>query len=61
MMNQFPDHELTGFLMLRMGQVLQAQNRTEEAGEVFRVIESHFAFNHELRGQAKKMSQVLEL
>jgi TolA-binding protein len=61
MMTLFPDHELTGFLMLRMGQVLQARNRSEEAAEVFKVVGKNFASNHELKVQAEKLIQTVEM
>lgn len=60
MMTQFPDHELTGFLMLRMGQILQTRNRGEEAAEVYRVVGKNFSFNHELKSQSDKLMQSLE-
>jgi TolA-binding protein len=62
MMTQFPDHELTGFVMLRMGQILQTRNRGEEAGEVYRIVEKNFGRNnHELKVQAQKLEQSVEL
>lgn len=56
MMTQFPDHELTGFIMLRMGQILQTRSRAEEAEEVFRTVKKNFASNHELKVQAEKLA-----
>ncbi len=55
MMNHFPEHELTGFLMLRMGQILQSQGRSDEAREVFSLVSQKFAYNHELKDQARKL------
>lgn len=60
MMVQYPDNELTGFIMLRMGQILQTRNRTEEAAEVYRTVAKSFASNHELKSQALKLSQTVE-
>ena len=60
MMQQFPDHELTGFIMLRMGQILQTRNRTEEAAEVFRTVRVKFAANQELKAQATHLGHALE-
>lgn len=60
MMTLFPDHELTGFIMLRMGQILQARSRTEEASEVFKVVSKTFAKNSELKTQADKLSKAIE-
>jgi TolA-binding protein len=55
MITQFPDHELTGYILLRQGQILEARHRSEEAEEVFRLVMKKFAYNHELSKQAKKM------
>lgn len=60
MMTQFPEHELTGFIMLRMGQILQARSRTEEAAEVFKVVGKTFASNTELKVQADKLVKSIE-
>lgn len=57
MMNHYPEHELTGFLMLRMGQVFQSQGRSDEAREVFRVVSQKFAFNQELKKQAEQLEK----
>ncbi len=56
MMLQFPDHNLTGFIMLRLAQIFQSQNRTDEAREVFNVIEKNFK-NQQLLQQARKLSK----
>lgn len=60
MMNHFPEHELTGFLMLRMGQILQSQGRSHEAKEVFSLVSEKFAYNHELKDQAKSLERSAE-
>lgn len=60
MMTQFPEHELTGFIMLRMGQILQARSRTEEASEVFKLVSQNFASNHELKLQAEKLTKSVQ-
>lgn len=60
MMNHFPEHELTGFLMLRMGQLLQARGRTDEAHEVFSTVASKFAYNQELKTQAQRLERSSE-
>jgi TolA-binding protein len=57
MMTQFPDADLTGFIMLRMGQILQGKSRLEEAKEVYRTVGVKFAGNHELKSQAAKLFQ----
>jgi TolA-binding protein len=55
MITQYPDHELTGYILLRQGQILEARHRDQEAGEVFRLVMSKFSYNHELSAQAKKL------
>lgn len=60
MMSQFPDNELTGFLMLRMGQILQARGRSEEAKEVYSTVAEKFAFNQELKNQAVRLERSSE-
>ncbi len=60
MMTHFPNHELTGFIMLRMGQILQARSRTEEAAEVFKLVSQNFAGNSELKVQAERLSKSIE-
>lgn len=55
MLTHYPDHELTGYILLRQGQILEARHRSEEAEEVFRLIMKKFAYNHELSTQAKKL------
>ncbi len=58
MIDLYPDHDLTGFIMLRMGQILQLRSRTEEASEVYRTVMQSFASNHELHSQAEKLLQL---
>jgi TolA-binding protein len=60
MMTQYPQNELTGFIMLRMGQILQKQQRHDEAAEVFRVVSRVFAFNQELKKQAQVLESAIE-
>jgi TolA-binding protein len=55
MITQFPDADLTGFIMLRMGQILEVKSRSEEAKEVYRTVAVKFAGNHELMSQAEKL------
>lgn len=60
MMSQFPDNELTGFLMLRMGQILLARGRDDEAKEVFATVGEKFSFNQELKNQAQRLERSSE-
>lgn len=59
MISLYPDQELTGFIMLRMGQLLQSRNRSGEAGEVYRTVLQSFASNAELRSQAQSLIQTV--
>lgn len=52
MMKHFPEDEKTGFIMLRMGQILEDRERYAEAAEVYRTIQREFASNYALKKQA---------
>lgn len=52
MMKHFPEDEKTGFIMLRMGQILESRERFAEAAEVYRTIQREFAGNYALKKQA---------
>jgi TolA-binding protein len=59
MVTQYPDSDLTGFILLRMGQISEANNQVEEASEVYRTVIKNFK-NENLVSQAKKLSQGVE-
>ncbi|KYG63840.1 hypothetical protein AZI86_13560 [Bdellovibrio bacteriovorus] len=59
MVTQFPQHELTGFILLRMGQISESNNQTEEASEIYKTVAKNFK-NEELRNQARKLAQSVE-
>lgn len=56
MMTLFPDHELTGFALLRMGQMSQMRSRQDEAVEIFTVIQKNYQ-NKFLKSQAATLSE----
>lgn len=60
MLQQYPDNDLTGFVMLRMGQISELNNRLEEASEVYKTVESHFN-NEQLKNQAHKLSEGIQV
>lgn len=60
MLHQYPDNDLTGFVMLRMGQISELNNHVEEASEVYRTVQGHFK-NEQLRAQADKLSESLQV
>lgn len=59
MVTQYPDDELTGYILLRMGQMSEANNQNEEAREVYKTVFRSFK-NPELKNQAKRMLEVVE-
>lgn len=60
MVQQYPDNDLTGFVMLRMGQISELNNRLEEASEVYKTVQASFK-NDQLRAQAHKLSEGLQV
>lgn len=56
MINHFPQNQMTGYLMLRNGQILSMRKRTQEASEVFQIVSEQFASNKELAEQARRMA-----
>ncbi len=59
MVVQFPEHELTGFILLRMGQISEISNQTDEASEIYQLVLKNFQ-NEDLKKQAKKLAQSIE-
>lgn len=59
MVSQYPDNDLTGFILLRMGQISEANNQVEEASEVYNAVLKNFK-NEKLKQQAKKLAQNVE-
>ncbi len=60
MLQQYPDNDLTGFVMLRMGQISELNNRLEEASEVYKTVQTHFK-NDQLRAQARKLFEGVQV
>jgi TolA-binding protein len=60
MMAHYPDNELTGFIMLRMGQIFESRERKNEALEVYRVVVDNFQDNADLKKQAGQLARKLE-
>ena len=42
MIELFPENELTGFALLRLGHIFELQERLEDAGEIYRAVLSNF-------------------
>lgn len=55
MMLRYPDSELTGFIMLRMGQIFEGKNRPEDAREVYETILRQFPQSAALKTQADRL------
>lgn len=55
MMTQFPDHPMTGFLMLRLSQILKSRSRGPEAREVLQMIHLSFPQEKALLEQASTL------
>ncbi len=42
MVTQYPQHDLTGFILLRMGQISEYNNQAEEASEIYKTVTKKF-------------------
>lgn len=56
MVTQYPSHDLTGFILLRMGQISELNNQTEEASEIYNTVLKNFQ-NDSLKKQASKLAK----
>ncbi|MGZ3772315.1 MAG: tetratricopeptide repeat protein [Bdellovibrio sp.] len=59
MVTHYPDHDLTGFILLRMGQISEMNNQTQEAAEVYRAVLKNFK-NETLKKQAQMLVKNIE-
>ncbi len=60
MMTHYPENELTGFSLLRLGKVYEGQERLEDAAEVYRTIRHNYS-NNELKTQAEIFLKAIQL
>jgi tol-pal system protein YbgF len=60
MVLQYPDHELTGYILLRLGQISEHNNQREEAQEIYRTVLKHFP-QKPLKDQAQTLLQSVVL
>ena len=60
MMTQFPENPLTGYSLLRMGQVLQERSRLKDAKQIFESVLENYE-EPKLKLQAKKLSGEIKL
>lgn len=60
MIDLFPESELTGFALLRLGAVFEAQDRLEDAGDIYKAILANFN-ESELQKQARASLKGVQL
>lgn len=60
MIRLYPESELTGFALLRLGRIYEGRDRIEDAAEVYRSVVSHFA-QAELKRQAEVSLRAVDL
>lgn len=60
MIELFPDSELTGFAMLRLGRIFEAQKRSSEALDIYKTVVRSFP-QRDLASQAVNSIRLLEL
>jgi TolA-binding protein len=60
MMVQYPDQEMTGYIMLRMGLIFQSRKQNAEAMEVYKTVISNFKSSNGLVNQAHRLMKSLE-
>jgi TolA-binding protein len=56
MVSQFPQSEMTGYLLLRNSQIMSMRERKDEASEIARVVSEHFSDHPALQEQARKLA-----
>lgn len=59
LLSQFPESELSGYALLRMGQISEMNNQNDEALEFYKIVESKFS-SPKLNEKAKSLSLNLE-
>jgi TolA-binding protein len=60
MVEQFPQHELTGFALVRLGRIYELQNRSEEAVDIYKTVIRSFP-QRDVASQAKTSLRGLDL
>lgn len=58
MMTNYPENELTGFIMLRMGQISESQQKTDEALEIYQTVKLNY-HNQRLLQQAQSLADAV--
>lgn len=57
MVSQFPEYPMTGYLMIRLSQVLHHRKRSSEALEILQYVKKHFPNDQQLQAQAKSLGE----
>lgn len=60
MIELFPQHELTGFALVRLGRIYEAQNRTEEAIDIYKTVLRSYP-QRDVASQARSSLKGVEL
>jgi TolA-binding protein len=60
MVELFPNHELTGFAMVRLGRIYEMQNRNEEAVDIYKTVLRSFP-QRDVAAQARSSMRGMEL
>jgi TolA-binding protein len=60
MVDLFPENELTGFALLRLGSIFEVKERFEDAGDIYKAILSNFK-NQDLSRQAQASLKAVRL
>lgn len=60
MVEQFPQHELTGFALVRLGRIYEIQNRNEEAVDIYKTVILSFP-QRDVASQAKSSLRGLDM
>jgi TolA-binding protein len=58
LVNQYPESEITGLGLLLMGEILEKQERWDEAKEVYQSVEKNFKFPELKKKAQERMSQL---
>lgn len=61
MLQQYPEHPMTGYVLLRVGQIMEMRRRPQEAAEIYRSIISEFPAEKQLLKQVRKSLEDLNL
>lgn len=61
MIAQYPEYPMTGYLMIRLSQVLHHRKRSSEALEILQYVQQHFPNDRQLQTQAQSLGQKIRV